>query len=58
MKKNYKINKKNANWNFKGKVYKNFDEHVNKSVPLYQETHELFLKISDFFYKIIRKLLI
>lgn len=49
MKKNYKINKKNANWNFKGKVYKNFDEHVNKSVPLYQETHELFLKISDFF---------
>lgn len=47
--KNYKIKKKNANWNFKGKVYKNFDNHVSKSVPLYEETHNLYLKLSDFF---------
>jgi len=43
------INKKNSNWSFKGNVYKNFDAHINKSVPLYSETHELFLKLSDFF---------
>ena len=49
MTKNYKIKKKNANWNFKGKVYKNFDNHVRKSVPLYDETHNLYLKLSDFF---------
>ncbi len=49
MKKNFRIIKKNANWNFRGKVYKNFDTHVLKSVPLYEETHNLFLKLSDFF---------
>ena len=43
------INKKNSNWSFKGNVCKNFDAHINKSVPLYSETHELFLKLSDFF---------
>ncbi len=43
------IFKKNSNWNFKGNVYKNFDKHINKSVPLYGETHNLFLNLSDFF---------
>ena len=43
------IFKKNSNWDFKGDVYKNFDSHINKSVPLYNETHNLYLKLSDFF---------
>ena len=43
------ISKKNSNWSFKGNVYKNFDSHINKSVPLYSETHDLYLKLSDFF---------
>ena len=54
MKKNYlktgeNITKRNSNWNFKGNVYKNFDNHINKSVPLYSETQDLYLKLSDFF---------
>ena len=40
-------------WNQKwyANVYKNFDSHINKSIPLYFETHDLYLKFSDFFYK-------
>lgn len=44
-----KIIKKNSDWSFDGKVYKNFDSHIKKSVPLYNETHELFLNLTDFF---------
>lgn len=43
------INSKNASWNFSGDVPKSFDEHVKKSVPLYNEGHDLILKLSDFF---------
>jgi tRNA (cmo5U34)-methyltransferase len=43
------IRKKNSNWSFKGNVYKNFDNHINKSIPFYSETNELYLKLSDFF---------
>ncbi|MDB3983093.1 methyltransferase domain-containing protein [Candidatus Pelagibacter sp.] len=43
------IKAKNASWSFDGSTYKNFDKHINKSVPLYQETHDLYLDISDFF---------
>jgi tRNA (cmo5U34)-methyltransferase len=43
------IKKKNSNWNFKGNVYKYFDKHIKKSVPLYFETQNLYLKLSDFF---------
>lgn len=39
----------NANWSFDGEVSKNFDQHVSKSVPLYQEGHKLIVKLSDFF---------
>ncbi|MDH4226863.1 MAG: methyltransferase domain-containing protein [Deltaproteobacteria bacterium] len=39
----------NANWNFKGDVAKNFDEHVSRSVPFYNEGHELICNLSDFF---------
>ena len=43
------IKAKNASWSFGGDVYKTFDQHVSKSVPLYKEGHDLILKISDFF---------
>ena len=49
MKVDKKILKKNSNWNFKGNVYKYFDKHIKKSVPLYLETHDLYLNLSDFF---------
>ena len=35
----------------KGKVVPNFDNHINLSVPLYKEGHELIIKLSDFFLK-------
>lgn len=44
-----KIATKEASWNFKGNVPKNFDLHVSKSVPLYFQTHDIGLKLSDFF---------
>ena len=43
------INTQNANWSFKGNVAKSFDKHIGKSVPLYKETHNLYLYLSDFF---------
>ena len=43
------IIKKNSNWNFKGNVSFYFDKHIKKSVPLYTETQELFVHLSDFF---------
>ena len=43
------IKTKNAAWSFDGDTFKNFDKHINKSVPLYQETHDLYLNFSDFF---------
>jgi tRNA (cmo5U34)-methyltransferase len=38
-----------SNWNFDGDVAKNFDNHIDKSVPLYKETHNLYVNLSDFF---------
>ena len=38
-----------SNWNFDGDVAKNFDKHIDKSVPLYKETHNLYVNLSDFF---------
>jgi tRNA (cmo5U34)-methyltransferase len=39
----------NANWTFGGRVADSFDDHVSKSVPLYDVGHDLALKISDYF---------
>lgn len=39
----------NANWKFSGDTVKNFDNHIEKSVPLYLEGHDLICKIGDFF---------
>ena len=43
------ISTERANWNFSGKVAETFDEHVQMSVPLYNEGHGLVCNISDFF---------
>ena len=43
------IKRSKSDWSFKGDVYKNFDTHINKSVPLYKETHDLYIKLTDFF---------
>jgi tRNA (cmo5U34)-methyltransferase len=39
----------NANWKFSGETVKNFDKHIERSVPLYLEGHDLISKIGDFF---------
>jgi len=46
-----KIIAKNADWKFNGTMVENFEKHVEKSVPLYQEGHELVRKLSDYFVK-------
>ncbi len=43
------ITVKDANWSFSGKTPKNFDKHIKKSVPLYEWSHDVALKFSDFF---------
>ncbi len=39
----------NARWTFGGEIPKSFNKHVERSVPLYLEGHELICKLSDFF---------
>lgn len=46
-----KIKAKKGNWKFSGKTVKNFDSHVERSVPLYNEGHDLICDLSDFFVK-------
>lgn len=38
-----------SSWSFSGKVPAAFDEHVKRSVPLYEEGRNLIYKLSDFF---------
>jgi tRNA (cmo5U34)-methyltransferase len=45
------IDSSSSNWNFGGEVPKFFDAHVSKSVPLYNEGHDLICNMSDFFVK-------
>ncbi len=42
---------KKAAWHFNRKNAEGFDEHVLRSIPWYQEGHELTLKFSEFFVK-------
>ena len=42
------IKAENAGWTFEN-IADDFDEHVQKSVPLYDEGHDLICKLSDFF---------
>tara|TARA_B100001769_G_C21964151_1_gene518755 strand:+ start:182 stop:898 length:717 start_codon:yes stop_codon:yes gene_type:complete len=41
----------NSSWTFSGNVAQNFDNHISKSVPYYNWSHQLGLNISDFFLK-------
>ncbi len=43
------IQKGRANWDFGGGVPDSFVPHIKKSVPLYEEGHELICYLSDFF---------
>ena len=43
-----KITAENAGWTFEG-IADEFDDHVRKSVPLYDEGHALVCQLSDFF---------
>jgi tRNA (cmo5U34)-methyltransferase len=45
------ISSDNANWKFSGKMVKDFENHVSKSVPIYNRGHELIIQLSDFFIK-------
>ena len=42
------ISKDNAGWNFED-ISENFDEHVRRSVPNYDQGHELVCQLGDFF---------
>jgi len=46
-----KIISQPSNWKFTKSVAKVFDNHIKKSVPLYDEAHSIILKMSDFFIK-------
>ena len=45
------ISAEHGAWTFGGDVAKTFDQHVSKSVPLYNEGHNLICNLSDFFVK-------
>jgi tRNA (cmo5U34)-methyltransferase len=38
-----------AAWSFGGGTSKNFESHINRSVPFYEKGHEIVLQLSDFF---------
>lgn len=42
---------KKAAWTFGKNTYKNFDTHIKKSVPGYEEGHDIISSLSDFFIK-------
>ncbi len=44
------INQHNAGWSFEH-ISEDFDSHILKSIPLYQQGHELVCQYSDFFLK-------
>jgi len=39
----------NANWTFNDEVAQNFDKHASRSIPFYQEGHQVICNLSDFF---------
>ncbi len=45
------IKTRNADWRFDGDVAEAFETHVARSVPLYEEGHDLIVRVSDFFVK-------
>ena len=51
MKIDKKISSKRSDWKFDRKVVNNFEDHIRSSVPFYKISHELTVKMSDFFIK-------
>ena len=51
MKIDKKITSSRSNWKFDKKIVQNFDKHINSSVPFYKISHDLTVKMSDFFIK-------
>lgn len=43
------ISVKNARWSFGGDVPQTFDQHIIRSVPQYEQGHEIVVALSDFF---------
>jgi len=43
------INAKTGQWKFSGNVVSNFEKHIRKSVPGYDEGHELICNLAPFF---------
>ena len=43
------IKVRNASWSFDKGIFKKFDQHINKSIPLYKWSHDIGLDVSDFF---------
>lgn len=46
-----KIKQKSGQWSFSGNVAKSFDQHISKSIPNYEISHDIFSRFSDFFVK-------
>ena len=42
---------KDPNWKFSGDTVKNFEEHIKRSIPYYEDGHKLVENLSDFFIK-------
>ncbi|MFK5986404.1 MAG: methyltransferase domain-containing protein [Pseudomonadota bacterium] len=38
-----------SNWNFADQTAKNFDQHIGRSVPFYNQGHQIICDLSDFF---------
>ena len=51
MKIDKKITSSRANWKFTKKVVNTFEKHITSSVPFYKISHDLTVKMSDFFIK-------
>ena len=47
------INAGNASWTFSGEVVNTFEDHISKSVPFYNQGHDLICQLSDFFIRLI-----
>lgn len=43
------IRASNADWSFSGETVANFDQHINTSIPRYQDGHQMIVDLSDFF---------
>ncbi len=43
------IDARNATWTFSGNIAESFSSHVRRSVPLYDEGHDLICRVSDYF---------